>query len=90
VNRYRVTVSVTETRTAEKQATFDVEAEDEDGAKSEAQDQGNDHVSFSADDFDHEDTNVFVRTVEFIGGDDPPEDAPPPRCDKTIDMFQGA
>lgn len=87
MNRYRVTVSVTETRIAEEDVTFEIEAEDEESAQKEAPDQAKRRISFSAYDFEHEDTDTSVRAVEFIEGDEPPEGSPIPRCDKTIDMF---
>lgn len=89
MNRYRVTVTVTETRIAEEDITFDVDAEDEEAAKKEARDLAPPKISFSAYDFDHDDTSTYVQSVEFIKGDDPPDVSGIPRCEKTIDMFSG-
>lgn len=89
MNRYRVTVTVTETRTCEEEVTFDVDAEDEEQARREARILAPDRVKFNSWDFDHEDTDTHVSAVEFISGEDPDGKMVTPRCDKTIDMFQG-
>ena len=88
MNRYRVTVSVKETYIAVKEATFEVEAENEDKARDEAYDQAENHVRISSSDADHEETEIDVTAAEWIAGTEPP-DGSIPRCDKTPDMFQG-
>ncbi len=86
MNRYRVTVTVTETRIAEEEVTFEIEAENEDAAKKEAPHQAKKLISFTSYDFDHDDTCTYVQSIEFIQGGDPPDGAIP-RCDRTPDMF---
>lgn len=88
MNTYRCTVSVTETRIAEEEVTFDVDADDEEAAMKQARDDAPKRVSFSSYDFDHDDTDTSLVSIEFIKGD-APDDGSIPRCEKTIDMFEG-
>lgn len=86
MNRYRVTVSVKKTYIAVKEATFDVEAENENAAMDSAYDDAEKHVYFRSLDPEEDETEIEVTSAEFISGENPP-DGTIPLCDKTIDMF---
>lgn len=89
MNRYRVKAPVKKTYVAEEDVTFEVEAEDEDEAKSAARQHADEHCDIGQFDADHEDTDVYVQEVAFLAGENADGTTTAIRCDKTPDMFEG-
>lgn len=87
MNRYRVKATVRKTYIAEEVVTFDVDAEDEDQAKTAARKNATEHADIGQFDAEHEDTDIEINEIAFIAGVNSDGTVTAIRCDKTIDMF---
>lgn len=91
MNRYRIHATVTKTYVAEDDyVVFEIEADSEDEAKKMARQEADNYTDLSSCDADHDDTSVYIQQIDLVETERPDQDKAIPRCEKTIDMFQGA
>lgn len=91
MNRYRIHATVTKTYVAEDdEVVFEIEADSEDEAKKLARQEADNHTDLSSRDADHDETSVYIQQIDLVETDRPDQYKAVPRCEKTIDMFQGA